>query len=82
MNSNRSSVRLRLFVRPARALGRPREPELRLSILALLECVLKQAEVTEDALRPHAQTLMREMVVPNAVWRAGMVAATVRKVCL
>ena len=57
-----------------------REPELRLSMLALLECVLKQEEVTEAGLRPHAEQLVREMVLPNAVWRAGMVAAAVRKV--
>lgn len=57
-----------------------REPELRLSMLALLECVVKQAGVTEESLRPHAETLLKEMVLPNAVWRAGLVAATVRKV--
>lgn len=55
-------------------------PEPRLSMLALLECVVKQEDVTEAALRPHAECLMKEMVVPNAVWRAGIVAATVRKV--
>eukprot|EP00904_Undaria_pinnatifida_P011354 jgi/Undpi1/7349/HiC_scaffold_22.g09822.m1 len=59
-----------------------REPELRLSMLALLECVMKQEEVTEAGLRPHAGQLLTEMVLPNAVWRAGMVAATVRKVAV
>ena len=49
-------------------------------MLALLECVMKQEEVTEAGLRPHAEQLLTEMVLPNAVWRAGMVAATVRKV--
>ena len=57
-----------------------REPELRLSMLALLECVVKQDGVTEESLRPHAETLLKEIVLPNAVWRAGLVAATVRKV--
>lgn len=60
--------------------GARREAELRLSMLALLECVLKQREVTEEALRPYAVVLLRDIVVANAVWRAGMVAATVRKV--
>lgn len=60
--------------------GVRREAELRLSMLALLECVLKQREVTEEALRPYAVVLLRDIVVANAVWRAGMVAATVRKV--
>ena len=55
---------------------------MRLSMLALLECVMKQGEVTEESLRPYAECLLREMVVPNAVWRAGLVAATVRKVWL
>eukprot|EP00752_Nemacystus_decipiens_P002612 g2445.t1 len=59
-----------------------REPELRLSMLALLECVVKQDGVTEESLRPHAETLLKEMVLPNAVWRAGLVAATVRKVAI
>lgn len=49
-------------------------------MLALLECVVKQDGVTEESLRPHAGTLLKEMVLPNAVWRAGLVAATVRKV--
>ena len=49
-------------------------------MLALLEGVVKQREVAEEALRPHAECLVREMVLPNAVWRAGLVAATVRKV--
>eukprot|EP00903_Cladosiphon_okamuranus_P019980 g18356.t1 len=59
-----------------------REPELRLSMLALLECVVKQEGVTEESLRPHAEILLKEMVLPNAVWRAGLVAATVRKVAI
>lgn len=53
---------------------------MRLSMLALLECVVKQDGVTEESLRPHAETLLKEIVLPNAVWRAGLVAATVRKV--
>ncbi|CAM9495550.1 unnamed protein product, partial [Scytosiphon promiscuus] len=53
------------------------DPELRLSMLALLECVVKQDKVTEESMRPHAQLVLREMVLPNAVWRAGLVAATV-----
>lgn len=60
--------------------GMGSQAELRLTMLALLECVMKQSEVTEEALRPHAQVLLRDMVVPNAVWQAGLVAATVRKV--
>ncbi|CAM9588368.1 unnamed protein product [Ectocarpus sp. 6 AP-2014] len=59
-----------------------REPEVRLSMLALLECVVKHDGVTEESLRPHAETLLKEMVLPNAVWRAGLVAATVRKVAI
>lgn len=49
-------------------------------MLALLECVVKQEGVAEESLRPHAEMLLKEMVLPNAVWRAGLVAATVRKV--
>ncbi|CAN0336226.1 unnamed protein product [Ectocarpus fasciculatus] len=51
-------------------------------MLALLECVVKHDGVTEESLRPHAETLLKEMVLPNAVWRAGLVAATVRKVAI
>lgn len=49
-------------------------------MLALLECVMKQGGVTEELLRPHAEAMLKEMVLPNAVWRAGLVAATIRKV--
>ncbi|CAN0219736.1 unnamed protein product, partial [Hapterophycus canaliculatus] len=59
-----------------------RDPELRLNMLALLECVVRQDEVTEESMRPYAEVVLREMVLPNAVWRAGLVAATVRKMTI
>ncbi|CAM9940259.1 unnamed protein product, partial [Choristocarpus tenellus] len=59
-----------------------RDAELRLSMLALLESVLSHDEVTEEGLRVHSQSLLLETIMPNGIWRAGVVASTVRKVAM
>ncbi|CAM9917985.1 unnamed protein product [Discosporangium mesarthrocarpum] len=41
-----------------------------------------QSQVTEDALRSHCPYILLECIMPNGVWRAGVVASTVRKVAM
>merc|ERR1719353_2465233 len=57
------------------------EPELRLFFLAMLETALGDAR-SNRAFMPYMAGLLLEAVMPNAVWRAGRVASTVRKVTI
>jgi dynein assembly factor 5 len=57
------------------------DPELRLAVMLLLEAVVS-SQACQGALAAQAKPLLSEALLPNVVWRAGRVAATVRKVAL
>lgn len=57
------------------------EPELRLFFLAMLETALGDSKLNK-AFVPFMAELLLEAIMPNAVWRAGRVASTVRKVTI
>lgn len=57
------------------------DPEVRLVMMALLESVLSD-EACRDHLPGHSRAIILDMIVPNAVWRAGRVACTIRKLSL
>lgn len=58
-----------------------RDAELRVAMLALLEAVVGTAELA-PALRREGARLATEVILPNATWRVGRVASTIRKVTL
>lgn len=58
-----------------------RDPEVRLAMMALLETVIARP-ASADALGPHTRAMVSDMILPNAVWKAGRVASTIRKVAL
>lgn len=58
-----------------------RDADLRVAMLALLEAVVGTAELA-PALRREGARLATEVVLPNATWRVGRVASTIRKVTL
>lgn len=55
--------------------------DMRLSMMALLESVLSNPLYNHN-LSGYTKTILREILIPNTVWRAGRVASTVRKVAL
>jgi len=57
------------------------EPELRLSMMLLLETIIQQPTI-QGHLSEHTTALINDIIVPNTVWRAGRVASTIRKVSL
>lgn len=57
------------------------EPELRLFFLAMLETALGDPTLNQSFV-PFMADLLLEAIMPNAVWRAGRVASTVRKVTI
>ena len=57
------------------------EPELRLFFLAMLETALGDSSLNKSFM-PFMGELLLESIMPNAVWRAGRVSSTVRKVTI
>jgi hypothetical protein len=57
------------------------DPELRLVMMALLECVIAKPACANQ-LADHSRALIADILLPNCVWRAGRVASTIRKVAL
>ena len=59
--------------------------QVRLSLLALLEGFLKAGSANWECghhISEGAETIVKEILLPNLVWRIGRVEATVRKVAL
>eukprot|EP00597_Dinobryon_sp_UTEXLB2267_P018080 CAMPEP_0201114058 /NCGR_PEP_ID=MMETSP0812-20130820/78180_1 /ASSEMBLY_ACC=CAM_ASM_000668 /TAXON_ID=98059 /ORGANISM="Dinobryon sp., Strain UTEXLB2267" /LENGTH=977 /DNA_ID=CAMNT_0047377649 /DNA_START=1245 /DNA_END=4175 /DNA_ORIENTATION=+ len=59
--------------------------DVRLALLALLEGLIRSAASDWQSgsyLAASAESIVKEMVVPNLVWRIGRVESTVRKVAL
>lgn len=57
------------------------DPDARLRMMALLESVLANDQCARHA-TPFARQLITVLIVPNTVWKAGRVAATIRKVTI
>lgn len=57
------------------------DPDARLRMMALLETVLANEQCARHA-TPFARQLITVLIVPNTVWKAGRVAATIRKVTI
>lgn len=57
------------------------EADLRLSFLALLETALGDSSLNKSFI-PFSAELLLEGIMPNTIWRAGRVAATIRKLAI
>lgn len=61
------------------------EIDIRLSFMALLEGMIRDASSNWECsafISQASQLLIKEIVVPNLIWRVGRVEATIRKVAL
>ena len=57
------------------------EPESRLVVMVLLESILEDKEVAK-CVKKFSEKLIKDIVAPNIIWRAGGVASTIRKVSI
>lgn len=63
----------------------PADVEMRLQMLALLEDMIRQGSVNWEAgtyIAAASKDIIQDILIPNLVWRAGRVEATIRKVAL
>ena len=59
-----------------------KDPEVRLKFFTLLSRLLMNASATLDSQErfgDFAVTVVRDMILPNCVWRAGRTASAIRK---
>ena len=58
-----------------------KDPEVRLKFFSLLSNLMMNAKATVDStdkFSHFAEIVLRDMIIPNCVWRAGRVAGAIR----
>ena len=63
------------------ALKPARDPDLRMCMLALLDTIFSDPVLSEYLL-PLGGPMLQKLILPNAVWRVGRVACTVRRIAM
>jgi hypothetical protein len=67
---------------PSHLASHPRDPQMRLDMISMMQPLLEWREMTQAIVHRHSASLVIDILLPNLIWRVGMVASTIRKVRL